>query len=219
MELLQTLKTPILTQVQTSKAVRPVYYSVRRKKKYKIGVRLQKKIDDGIYTIPEKGKDRGFVLDENGNRIVANKRTAGKPRMHTVAGNEFVTGFANFGHRNSVVSAIKATLLPFMEDQLVRFEKYPLYINWYMVDNFDNNKISFDLSNMWFWNKYMEDNLSDLGFIPDDEWKWITKSGSTPIVHHNPNLKHRCFVWKFYHDDRDCIKANPMWTKWHNESN
>ena len=170
LKLLQTLTVaPYTTRIMTQASVRPVYYNVNRKRKGKVPPGMMKRLRAGKLTKDNKG----FVL-RDGEKILANPRTAGKPKFITIAGNQFTSGFANFGHRNAVVVQLKDYLRPYVEQQLAPFDDFPLYVTFTLYMCMDGQD-AFDLSNLWFWSKYMEDILfePELGIIPDDEWKDI----------------------------------------------
>ena len=205
---------PYTTTIMTDHSIKKVFYNVKRKKKGKVPPGMLKKIEEGKLQVDSKG----FVLND-GERIIANKRTFGKERYMTIAGNQFTTGFSNYGHRNAVVTNVKAYLRPYIEQQLAPFQLFPLYITCHLY-LYMGNQTSFDLSNLWFWSKYMEDILFECdqngnSLIPDDEWLYITRSGGCPTLVPIDNPDESKLVWTFYHDIRPCVMNNPIWAAWH----
>ena len=207
LEKLQTLTVaPYTNKILTDHAVAPRYYNVKRKKAGKPTKTIKKKIETGLYKVDKKG----FVLDPLGEKMIANKRTVGKPRYQIVKGNAFTTGFYSPGYRNATVKIIKNFLSPFIKDQLTVFNKLPLYIDFKLYLDVSKETAKFDLSNLWFWNKYMEDLLfedDENPLIPDDNYVYITKSGGCPTL--VPiDTEDSKLVWTFYHDTRPSVKKH-----------
>lgn len=152
----------------------------------------------------------GYLIDDDGNRIVANPHTAGKPKYDALSGNKFSSGYGSPHQRNNLVHAMKDFYRPFVQDQLDPIDPrhFPLRVEWDVYTTVDPS--NWDLSNFWFYYKYFEDCLSEdedpngnkiKRIIPDDSVKYITQSPG-PRLFPISDFEERKFVFRFYTDDR-----------------
>lgn len=216
-----------ITKVQTSKSRRAKYYSKYKSK----GVsRSYTDYDGSDIPIPKsymkKVKDKkwgwnadGYLIDEDEERVIANPRSVGTPNYEALSGNRFASGYSTPFLRNKLVQALKDFYRPFVRDQLSPFslEDFPIWVQWECHTTIDRNL--FDLSNFWFYYKYLEDCLTDTEdvegkeitpIIPDDNIKFVTAPGR-PILFPIDDWEERKFVFKFYRDDRPEIRQHPFW--------
>lgn len=161
-----------------------------------------------------------YLIDLNGNKIIANPRSANKPKFEKLSGNSFASGYGSPFIRAKLVRELKNSFMPHIKKQLtsISLDKFPLWIDWYLYTTIPSRM--FDLSNFWFYYKYFEDCLfrteDEKGkaikpIIPDDNIKYITKPGNSPILCPVEHWNERKFVFIIYSDDRECVKNNSLW--------
>jgi len=146
----------------------------------------------------------GYIFDkETGEKVLANPQTAGKPRFRKLSGNDFASGHGSPHIRAKLVRKLKEFYRPFVKT-MEPIETFPLWIDWHIYTTIP--KRLFDLTNFWFYYKYFEDCLVDEEdnndnplnpIIPDDSVKYITKPGTSPILHPIQNWENRRYVFKF----------------------
>lgn len=192
----------------------------RRKQYYKRGGR--KNIPKKYRAKPYVFDKQGFVRDSrNGKLVIANPRTAGKPKFEKLAGNKFSSGYLNPAFRSQLVSAIKDFFRPIIRAQVnhsLPLDLFPLRVEWDVYTSVDNP--NFDLSNFWFYYKYFEDTLTEVvnprtdeklvAIIPDDSIKFITHSPA-PRLFPVKTKEEWKFEFRFYQDKRVEITTHPLW--------
>lgn len=193
MTLLQTITIPrYITRIQVAKARRARYYKKGNK-------------------IPQKYAHHNFIdgllVDEHGERLIANPRTIGKPRWEALSGNKLTSGYASPFTRNKIASALKEFYAPFVKS-MRPITKFPLRMEWEFHTTV--TQTNFDLSNFWFYLKYFEDTLVIEGVIPDDSVEFITHAAA-PMLVPVEKFGQRKFVFRFFHDDRTVFQGRKPW--------
>jgi hypothetical protein len=225
---LQTLTIPeYKTKVKTSNKRRKKYYNkykgkgVSRSYEDYDGATIplpktyKKKVDDGIWD----WTSNGYLVDESGDRVVANPRAAGTPNYESLSGNNFSSGYVQPIVRAKLVTALKDFYRPFVQDQLDAFndEDFPLVVDWECYTTL--NRSVFDLSNFWFYYKYLEDCLHEeedsdgnpvTEIMPDDSIEYVT-APARPTLYPVEEWEDRKFVFRFYTDPRKNIINHPFW--------
>lgn len=209
--LLTTIEIPkFITHVVLSQKRRAVYY--------KKGDKIPKK-----YTKTKIQK--GYVVDENGNKIIKNSRSVGTPKEFKLAGNDFYSGYQHPSIRAKIVRELKSFYRPFIQEHIINhgsITKFPLRIEWEVYTTVDSS--NWDASNLHFYYKYFEDCLfesTDFNknfikyknknveqLIPDDSIKYITHPASPKIIPID-DWNDRKFIFKFYYDNRDELQRKP----------
>ena len=148
-----------ITHVELSKTRRPKYY--------KKGQRIPKK-----YSKFKKYDLQGYLLNDEGNKILANAGVVNKPRMLKINGQQLYSGNMNPMLRSKVVNVIKNFFHVYTSglDSLevpVRIEA-DLYAplaakNW-------------DLDNQWIYHKCFLDSLVKNNVLPDDNVMFVTQA-------------------------------------------
>lgn len=220
LEHLQTLEIPqYLTKVKTSDSQRRKYY---RKRKAKAGPRKgqliwkprkltekrKQKLKEGTWNVDSDG----YLRNEDGDRIVANPRSAGTPNYEPVSGNRFSSGM-HHRTRMTLIEGIKDFYRPFVQ-QMEPFTDFPIMVVWEFHTKI--KEPNFDMSNFWFYYKYFEDTMVDEEIIPDDNVKYVTLPGAPLLVTHdqegNPlEWEDRKFIFHFFHDQRESIQNDDLW--------
>lgn len=202
MKYLQTLTIPkYITKVQTSKKRRKRYY--KKKKDGWIPRDLPKtyqdKVDKGEWTINSKG----YLCVEDGTRKLANPQAAGTPKYEALSGNSLMTGYGSYHTRNKITKELKDFYRPIVRKQLQTIHDFPLCITWDFHTTI--GEANWDLDNMFFYWKYLQDVLVDEDIIPDDTIQYITYPPSARIVPVR-TWEERKFVFTFFKDERKLIK-------------
>lgn len=227
-EALQTLTIPkYKTKVKTSERRRKKYYNKYDSKgvsrSYEdydgetipIPKTYMKKVREGVWD----WNSNGYLIDENGERVVANPRAAGTPNYESLSGNNFSSGYVKPIVRAKLVAALKDFYRPFVQEQLEPFdeEDFPLAVQWKCYTTLDRS--SFDLSNFWFYYKYLEDCLHEeedgdgnpvTQIMPDDSIQYVT-APARPLLYPIDEWEDRKFVFEFYPDTRPAINNHPFW--------
>lgn len=198
--LLQRLVIPeYITQVKMTEKRRPRYY---------------KKLED----LPGNWKRERFYVKSNkvyrrldDKPVIKNSRAVGTERYETLNGNKFWAGYGNPHTRAKLARAIKQDFTPHVKKQLKPFSPsdLPLGVSW-EVHRVIGTAPWFDLSNMWFYYKMIEDVLVDCGIIPDDNIMFITKLAGPSLVPIKDE-RNRKLVVSFYREGRPEIIRHPTW--------
>jgi len=120
-----------------SKARRATYY----KKGDKLIKTLQKRLDNNEIC----WGDKDFLIDESGNRIIKNTRTAGKPRTHRISGQDVWSGI-DHNLRSKIGKELKKYLYDKVK-HLTPIKNYPIGIGL----TFYNKIGDYDLDNLEYW--------------------------------------------------------------------
>jgi len=191
---IQTLTiSKYIKKVQMSKKRRKKYYR-RQKGKWKprdLPPTYQDKINVGDWSVDKKG----YLRIEDGTKKVANPQAAGTPRYESLSGNSFMAGFNSYHIRRKLTGELKK----FVKDQLRPFNpsEIPLIITWDFYTT--TGKVDWDMDNMFFYWKYLQDVLVNENILPNDTIQYITfpPSGRLRPV---KKWSDRKFVFKFYTD-------------------
>ena len=184
-----------------SKSKNPKYYSNKpgRGRKHM----LPKKLEKEGYTIDLDG----FYLNLNGERVISNTRTVGKPGTIPINAQIFYVGKPF--QRMAVKNFLKALLTPLV----VSMEKidYPLIIKSEVYAPYEH-KLP-DMNNIGYaWEKILTDVMVENNILVDDDPLYVTHPGSAPLYTPIDNFKDRKLVFKFYHDKRiEIAKARQLY--------
>lgn len=203
-----------ITEVCLSKSARPKYYTKKSKKIPK--TYLQK------YSFNKNG----YLVDNNGKRILANPKKANKARYEVLSGNKLMSGYGSPHIRAKLVKELKNFYRPFIQEYLLNNKihlMYPLRVEWEVYTTVEEDP-NWDASNLHFYYKYFEDALHEktdpdkkeplykgkplLQMIPDDNIKYIIKPPGPEIIPIDDWNK-RKFVFKFYQHERPELKRKP----------
>ena len=186
-----------ITHIQISKK--------RRKRYYRRGMKIPP-----TYKKKYKFNKNGYLVNDNGQKIVANPRSAGKPNLMPLSGNRLI--IASNPVRINMTRHLKKFFKPFVADYVNKhgmIEQYPLKVTWDVYTTVNPKLPNWDISNMFFYYKYFEDCLFDEPkLIHDDNIRYITWSGGIKL-HPIDRWEDRKFVFKFYHDRRKELQRPP----------
>lgn len=181
--------------MQTSKSRKPVYFS-------KFAGKCRKTQIPNKY-LEKYGFDiEGYLVDVNGQRIIANYRSVGTPKYQAI-NNQFIYS-GNYRVRLTIVDGLKIFLSPYARSVPV-FEKLPVIIECELHTT--PGKADWDLENFGtIYSKVLNDLLVTYGKLPDDSIRFVTKPGSAPLFVPIKDYEQRKFVFNFYHDNRADIQ-------------
>lgn len=203
MELLQTLTIPNYPlRFKISNSQRAKYWKKHHKNRPK------------KYEHYDKADKSGYLLDNKGNKVIKNPNSAGTPKYVSLSGNNFTTGL-HPAVRSKMVHFLKDFYMPFVRSQLEPFQKFPLIIEWDFYSPVDTE---FDMSNFWFYWKYLEDCLfmdeykgrKIIPLMPDDNRRYVTKPAA-PRLCPVDTIEERKFEFMFYYDNRKRIQNHELW--------
>ncbi len=175
------IELPYIDKILVSKKRNPKYYSLTSgvgRKIIKEGSRVSKKVGLGIYKV----NSNFFILDENGEKIVSNIRTVGKPKFWVVNFQDIYNNIIRFQARNTIIIKLKNEFLPWIDRSTlheVDFTNwYPLKIELFIfskempVDVDNKGALYFKIFQDIIKDKYIKDDSSE--FINDTgRVKWI----------------------------------------------
>lgn len=208
-----------ITKVKTSNARRAKYYKKNKKGWYprNLPKTFQSKLDKGIYSMK-----KGYLLNEDGKKVIANGPSVGKPKYETLSGNKLLSGYGSPHIRATLVKGLREFYRPFVQEYIKEhgpIEQFPLIVKWdcYTTVPEDPEQANWDAGNLFFYYKYFEDSLHKdakddpkryLALIPDDDVVYITHPAAPKIIPVD-NWNDRKFIFKFYYDDRQELKRGP----------
>jgi hypothetical protein len=179
--------------------------SLSRRAKYYSTLKGKQRIDKIPKWLEKKGYNvdpLGFCLDENNERIIANKRSIGTPKYSPINGQIF---YSQKGGKFTRAKVVKFLHQYFSEniDDIPVFKDYPtvIQLNWcfpYGNQTMDNTNMSFA------YVKVFEDTLVEQGKIIDDEVRYI--SGGLSLFTPVQNYEDRNLIFTFYEDRRKEIQ-------------
>lgn len=178
--------------VKTAEAKRPKYYSNKSGpgRVNKLPVRLEK---SGEYTIDAKG----FYLNKQGEKIVANTRTVGKPNTFNINGQILYVG------KPWQRAAMKATLAEFFTPLIEELPKFEGSIITECDIYTTIGHKQADLDNLgYIYGKVLMDTIVNNGKLEDDCVPYVTKPPTAPLFHPVSNDEERRLVYHFYQDLR-----------------
>jgi len=213
-ELLATIEIPkFITRVKMSNKRRKKYYKKGKKgwKPRNLPKTYKEKLDEGIYSI----SSRGYLLEEDGTKKLANPQTAGTPKYEVLSGNNLLSGYGSPHIRAKLTGELKDFYRPYVQDYVKEhgpITTFPLKVIW-ECHTVVEEEPNWDASNLFFYYKYFEDCLHEQGeglyqLIPDDNVSYIIEPPGAKIVPVD-NWEDRKFVFSFYHDNRNVLNRKP----------
>lgn len=178
---------PYLDKLLISKKMNPKYYSYTKgvgRKLVEPDSRIDLKVREGLYGMDAKD----FVLDENGEKIVSNIRTVGKPRYWVVNFQDLYNGKVNTFGRNARMNLLKEAIWQAIKhedlNQLVKINEYPIKIELFIY----TEEMPIDVDNKGaIYHKAFQDLLTSLKIITDDSSEFINDTGRTKWIKSNLN--------------------------------
>ena len=182
--------------------------NARRMKYYKQGGKIPMKYAN--YTYDSKGR----LIDDNGECVVANPRTIGKPKYMTINGQALYNARMSPHIRSKIVNAVKDSFDPHLNGTQP-IEKLPVRISLKLYDTI--RQANWDLDNQWLYNKCFQDLLVKKGIIPDDDIKYITAAGAPEFVPVD-NEQDRKLVFTISSEEREEVLKHKYYDEFYSKS-
>jgi len=158
-----------------------------------------------------------FLIDvKTDERVIANTKKAGKPRIEIINGQDIYSGVKGRFSKNNLMNAIKDQYRHFiMTIPKIAINQFPIRFEvelWDTIEDLEYSKgQKWDLDNRIFpYNKAFCDILTELKIIPDDAISYITGPPSAlfcPVK----TKEERKLIFKIYSDRRDVIVNNSFY--------
>lgn len=179
------------TSAIVSKSRRPKYYS-SKPGRGRVN-KLPKKMEKEGYTIDIEG----YYLNLQGERVVSNTGTVGKPGTIPINAQVFYVGKPF--QRMAIKNFVQEYLLPYVQQMEVI--DYPVYMESEVHAVYEHRLP--DMNNIGYvWDKILTDVMVAEGIIFDDSPLYITRPGSAPLYVPIDDPENRKIVFRFYHDKR-----------------
>jgi hypothetical protein len=176
--------------VEIPEYIRQVKLSEARMKKYyekgKKAPKAQRYNDNTKYAWKRWSNGKTYLIDiADGERVIANPRAAGTPRLVTINGQKIYNGEISKHSRNKILGAIKEEMALYINKlEPIDIEKFPLKLELELHDIIRENNSIWDLDNRaWPYIKAFQDCLTgnkdkngkkrNKQIIPDDNILWI----------------------------------------------
>lgn len=146
------------------------YVNIAKKRRPKPYVKGKCRVPKKYSTEDYDWNAKGYLIRKlDGTVLVANSKTAGKPRNKKVNGQDIYNGHVTRQARATLVKAIHNYFHPYLSiiTPIKEVERFPLTIKliFYVKDQGKNN---IDNDNKWIWLKCVRDTLTETGVISDD---------------------------------------------------
>jgi len=179
----------------------------RRIKYYKQGGKIPKKYSK--YGFDTKGR----LVDDQGECVVANPRTIGKPKYITINGQALYNARMSPHIRSKIVNAVKDSFTPYLSG-IEPIVQLPVRISLKLHDTI--RQANWDLDNQWLYNKCFQDLIVKKGLIPDDDIKYITAAGAPEFVPVD-NEQDRKLVFTISPEERDEVLKHKYYDEFYSQ--
>ena len=159
-----------ITHVELSKSRRKKYFTPEDKLPIK-------------YKTERFGFVKGKLVDlETKQVVVKNPKVAGTPKMKKINGQDFYSGNVIPQVRAKMIAEMKKFFTEHFEGiPAIPMDEFPVEMEIEIHYAMKNDL--FDVDNLgWVYTKVIQDVLKDTGIIPDDDVRYIRKSGGCQFV-------------------------------------
>lgn len=162
-----------LRKVKLSESRRPKYYF--------FGAEIPEKYNSERYSWRKKGKIKCLYDNEEGQFVLKNAKSAGKPNYQVIAGNEI---YARMHERKRmmIVHSLKDHFKEHISAQVKEIPKDYFPISVSMEVHAPFGYADWDVDNLWIYHKCFLDSLRDLKLIPDDSVLHVRQAGQTTLL-------------------------------------
>jgi len=185
-----TLEIPkYITSVQTSKSIRPKYYSnvagIGRVNK------CPKKLEGA------QVDNKGFYLDKYGNKIIANTKSVGKARQVPI--NAQILYVGSTWNRVAIKNGLEEFFIDYIKDMPIFIGSIAMECEIHIITGHSQA----DLDNLgYMYGKVLTDTMVNMGRLVDDKVPYVTKPCSAPLFYPVDSFDDRKLVYHFYQDER-----------------
>lgn len=133
----------------------------------------KKKIPKKYQTNDYKWNAKGYLVDKRGLVVSSNPIVAGTPRDWRINGQDIYNQKIKHSARGGIMNKLHSIFDPIMAGvQTIDEKDYPLSLrlNFYTVDHNkeENRERNIDNDNKWIYEKVVQDSLTNVGVIRDD---------------------------------------------------
>ena len=170
--------------VEITDYVNKVPLSLKRRAKYiqkgkqALSKTNQRRLDSGQY---KWGADN-VLINEKGDRLLANPRSAGTPKYWTINGQRLYDGTLHYTARSKVTRWAHEYLYKFIK----KLPKIKIlkdhYVHVTLTLHRPIGEANWDLDNLWPWTKWFMDTLVEHKKIPDDSINYVRSVGQVSYV-------------------------------------
>lgn len=179
----------------------------RKAKYYKRGSKMPDKyLNRKVYKFDTKG----YLCDPAGERVVANPKSVGTPKLLKINGQSIYSGNMSPIVRSKVVNQIKDSFAPYLKGIEPVSVPVQLEADLYSPVAAKN----WDLDNQWIYNKCFLDALVANGIIPDDNIMFVTQAPSLRFFPVD-DLEKRKLVYRLKPETRKSILNNTVYRAFH----
>jgi hypothetical protein len=161
--------------------------------------KIPKRIERAGYTVDEQG----YILDKSGQRVIANTRTVGKPRLIPINNQYIYSQKGSHYTRQALVRGLENYYMPLIIEKIapIKANDLPVVIEaeLYAVPN-ANLPDGDNFGTIYY--KVFSDCLVRAGIIPDDKMYYISKPGSAPLFYPIEKEEERVLIFHFFADRR-----------------
>jgi len=119
-----------------------------------------------------------FCCDEEEERFLKNTKSAGKPNLWVMNGQDLYNAMMNWRMRKTVAKYYHTYFSNYIKEQLTPIDIPEGKFLSISCDIYEvKRKMMPDVSNMWLLEKFFEDALQECGVIPDDSPDYVIESG------------------------------------------
>lgn len=134
------------------------------------------------YFFKKIGK-KTFVIDKEGNKLLKNTKSVGKPKYWVLNGQDLYNAVLDWRRRSKMAEYYHNYFSNYIKDQLTPINFDELYSLGFIgvsisCDIYEIKKGQLiDVSNLWLLEKFFEDSLVNCKIIPDDNPNYVLESG------------------------------------------
>lgn len=145
---------------------------------YKDKDKLPKKHVERLRETPLIIGKKAYCCDSEEERFLKNTKTAGKPNLWVLNGQDLYNATVNWRLRKTIAKFYHNYFSKYIKEQLQPIElregeKFSISCDMYDIRRYPMP----DASNMWLLEKFFEDALQEQGIIPDDSPDYVIESG------------------------------------------
>lgn len=164
-------------RIERSKETKPVYWQSKELDK----LPKYHKANLGT-TVIVRGR-KSYLTDSQGNLLLKNTKSVGKPKYWVLNGQELYSGNLHRRSRAALTYKYHEYLTPYIKEAF----KEPIVLEEgeyveIKVRIYEHLRPAMpDASNLWLWVKWFEDSLQEAGILPDDSRKYVKSSGGIEL--------------------------------------
>lgn len=154
----------------------------RRTKYFKKKDKISKKHENSLSAGLLKYDKLGYLVDQSGNRVIANPLTAGKPKYWTINGQRIYDGSLHYTARSKVARWMHNYLGEYIDELPVIKIPPGCYLRIWIDLYKPADVLNWDCDNLWPWTKWFLDTLVEKGKIPEDSVEYVRSSGQINYI-------------------------------------